>query len=80
MEPHTLRVIKALGQAIREKCTSLGITKKQLAEKTGLRPKTISRYETGNIGPTLLKVVRLSSALEVLPSALMGRVDEILRL
>jgi len=53
-----------------------GLSQEQLAEKTGLFPTDISKYERGISMPTLPRLVRLARALEVSADYLLGLSDK----
>lgn len=41
------------------------ITQKQLAEKIGVQPSAISKYETGKVSPTVEQLEKIAEVLEV---------------
>lgn len=41
------------------------ITQKQLAEKIGVQPSAISKYETGKVSPTIEQLEKIAEVLEV---------------
>lgn len=52
--------------------SNLGITQKDLAEKTGLTEATISRYAKGTISPNEKSICRIADVTNVSPSWLLG--------
>ena len=65
------------GERIRERRQALGLTVEALAERTGLSPATIYRYEAGDISHMRAdKLQPISRALRVAPAWLMGWEDE----
>ena len=61
-----------MGNRIRELRNEQGLTLKELGEKTGLAPNTISQYETGNREPKLKTWQKLADYFEVSVSYLQG--------
>lgn len=49
-----------------------GILEKELAELTGLKPATITRYLRGNNFPSIANIARICKAIEVSPAYLLG--------
>lgn len=61
---------------INSRRVSLGLTMKELADRIGVSEGTISRWESGEISNMKRdKIVALSKALSVSPSAIMGWED-----
>lgn len=58
------------GIAIKKLRTAKGMTQKELAEKLGIEPKTVSKWETGNGFPDVSLVTALCEALSVTEKAL----------
>ena len=50
-------------QSLVETRKSLGITQKELAERTGIAQGDISKLETGNTNPSLHTLVRLAAGM-----------------
>lgn len=61
-----------LGNRIRELRAEKGVTLKELGEKTGLAPNTISQYETGNREPKLKTWQKLADYFGVSVGYLQG--------
>ncbi|WP_430783555.1 helix-turn-helix domain-containing protein [Actinoplanes sp. G11-F43] len=55
----------ALGQAVHDRRTALGISRSELAARTGITPTVISRLEGGAVTPTLPMLHRLASVLDL---------------
>lgn len=56
---------KKIGKFIAENRKGKGMTQAQLAEKIGVTPKTISRWENGNYMPDIVLLKPLSEELEI---------------
>lgn len=56
---------KVLGQQIAAHRRALNLTQLQLAERLGVEPETVSRFERGTSLPSLTRLVELSEVLEV---------------
>jgi transcriptional regulator with XRE-family HTH domain len=54
---------RALGGAIRGRRLAAGVTREQLAERLGLDPTTVARWEDGNRLPTLARLRSIAAAL-----------------
>ncbi|MCK4920936.1 MAG: helix-turn-helix transcriptional regulator [Bacteroidales bacterium] len=54
---------KALGNIIKERRKTLGITQKYLAELAGVNPNTVIRIETGIINPSVEIVNKIAEIL-----------------
>ncbi|MFI6040369.1 helix-turn-helix domain-containing protein [Nocardia sp. NPDC051321] len=54
----------ALGQAVHDRRTTLGLTQAELARRAGMTQPQVSRMEGGDVTPTLPLLHRLSIALE----------------
>ncbi|WP_456598816.1 helix-turn-helix domain-containing protein [Blastococcus sp. SYSU DS0616] len=63
---------KALGQAIRTRRQSLGLSQEQLADRAGIERKSVSRVETGAYSPSVDSLWSISDALEVPLHALLA--------
>lgn len=57
--------MKTFAEKVNEARLSLGLTKKELAEKIGVSGKTIQSYEAGEKRPRQTMLVKLARALEV---------------
>lgn len=62
---------KEFASTLRAERARLGISQKELADKSGLNLATISQYENGEFVPGSDKVVALAEALGVTPNILM---------
>ncbi len=71
------RLCRALGLWVRELRHRRGYTQPVCAERAGISVAYLSEIETGRRNPTVAIVVRLARALDVKPSQLMGRLDQI---
>ncbi len=56
-------LIKELGDTIRERRKTLGITQVHLAELAEVNPNTIIRIENGKINPTIQVINRIAEIL-----------------
>lgn len=62
-----------IGQRIRERRESLGITQVSLADAIGERKQTLYKYETGVVTNIPIdKIEAIASALQTTPASLMG--------
>lgn len=68
---------KAFGMALRELRTAVGISQEQLGFECGLDRTFISLLERGLRQPTLSTLFLLADKLQVTPSAMVQRVEEI---
>lgn len=59
-----------------ERRRAMGLTQKQLAEKSGCSESSISRYETGEYLPHIDPSLRIASALDTSLEYLFGDVDD----
>jgi transcriptional regulator with XRE-family HTH domain len=71
------RLSRALGLWVRELRHRRGFTQPVAAERAGISVAYLSEIETGRRNPTVAIVVRLARALEVKPSQLMARLDQV---
>lgn len=55
-----------LGREIQKRRKELGMTGEQLAERIGVNPNTVRRWETGERIPNVLMIMDLSSILRCL--------------
>lgn len=58
-------------QRLRERLSELGMTQKDLCEKTGIDKSLMSRYFNGIYTPRLDMLITLSNALQCTPNDLM---------
>jgi transcriptional regulator with XRE-family HTH domain len=65
-----LEVARAFGARVRELRLQAELTQEQLAEAAGLHPTFISNLERGYRVPTLVTVLKVASALNLQPEAL----------
>lgn len=63
MSEYELELYKIIGEMIRDRRQSLGITLEQLASDLGLTTKTIQRYETGERKIKINTVMEISKIL-----------------
>jgi transcriptional regulator with XRE-family HTH domain len=63
---------KALGNAVRDRRQSLGLSQEQLAERAGMERKSVSRVETGAYSPSIDRLWDICDALGVSPPALLS--------
>ena len=68
-------VLAALGQNVRQRRETRGLTQEKLAEKSGLDPAYISGIERGLRNPGIRNVARLAKALGFRTSELCEGVD-----
>jgi transcriptional regulator with XRE-family HTH domain len=68
----------ALGEAIRQKRTALGLSQEELAEASDLHITHIGGLETGVRNPSYATLIRLARALETTPGSLLTLADELL--
>ena len=62
-ENHRIIGSVALGKAIRERRTSLGITQPELAELAGISKNTLYKMERGVSNPTVSVLVKVAEVL-----------------
>jgi transcriptional regulator with XRE-family HTH domain len=78
-------ILERLGQRIAATRHRTGLTQAALAERAGIDPVTLSRWETGARSPSICALVRLADVLGVRPGDLLnyetttdqGRLDEL---
>lgn len=63
---------KALGQAIRLRRQSLGMSQEQLADRAGIERKSVSRVETGAYSPSVDRLWSIGDALDMPPHVLLA--------
>lgn len=54
-----------LGNIIKEKRKTIGLTQGELAEKTGIARNTISRYEKGELSPTITALNKIADCMGI---------------
>jgi transcriptional regulator with XRE-family HTH domain len=69
-------LVRALARAVRRTREEQGLTQDALGVRAGIHPTWISHIESGRVNPTFMNFMRISKALGVGPSQLMGRVEE----
>lgn len=69
-------MILNIGARIKHERKRVGITQKELAEKSGLATITIQQYERGVREPRLEIVFKIAKALNVLPTTLIENMDD----
>jgi transcriptional regulator with XRE-family HTH domain len=57
--------MKTIGEKIKEQRESLGMTQRELAEKTELSTRTVNAYEAGSVAPRSLNIKRLCRELHI---------------
>lgn len=67
---------EALGAAICTARKAAGLTQADLAERLGVRPHTVSRYESGEAGVSSVQLMRIEEELRVTPGSLMAGATE----
>lgn len=63
----------SLGQRVRDRREELGLSRKELVQRTGLSYPYVSQIETDDRTPTLVTVKKLAAALEVPLDALLSQ-------
>ncbi len=63
MTPKERRLAKSMGQAMAAKRAQKGLTQGQLAEKLGVEPETISRFERGATFPPIRRLAKIADIL-----------------
>jgi transcriptional regulator with XRE-family HTH domain len=71
-------VAQAFGKVLREVRVEAGLTQEQLGLEAGLRRTFVSLLELGEQQPTLTTITKLAEALNMKPSALISRFEEML--
>ena len=74
-----MSLAKALGQVLKQKRETLGLTQEQLAFEVNLHRTYISLLERGLKSPTLDVIFRISTALKMSPSELISEVEQLYR-
>lgn len=67
---------KTIGQIIREKRTAKGYTQEQLAEKVGVTPQAVSKWENDSAYPDIALIKRLAEILGCSVGELLGEEKE----
>lgn len=65
-------MLNNIGDIIKKKREKLGKTQKQLSKEVGVKPSTISLYETGARKPEIERIKKLASALNTSETELLG--------
>lgn len=68
---------KALGRALRERRTSLGLTAREVGAKIPIDRTYVESVERGERNPSLESLSRLAAALDAPLSVLMSRAEQI---
>ena len=71
----TNRTLAAFGQAVKAYRIAAGMTQEQLAGEVGLHPGYVGTVERGEKNISLLNIVAICHALDVMPSELMTVLD-----
>lgn len=56
---------RKIAERVRQARRGRGLSQEQLAERIGVQPETVSRYETGSVPLSLTMLYRVSDALDV---------------
>ena len=67
----------ALGLAVRERRAHLKISQEELGQRSGMDRTYVGGIERGERNVSFINLVRLAEALEVQPSSLIGRAEEL---
>lgn len=67
-----LPMLNNVGEVIKKRREELGKTQEQLANEVGVKPSTISLYETGARKPEIERIKKLSQALGINETLLLG--------
>lgn len=70
---------QAFGQALRELRLDKELSQEQLSFVSGLHDRHVSRLERGLNGPSYRTLLALADALDVAPSTLLKRAEELMR-
>ncbi len=60
-----ININKSLGESVRKRRKTLGISQEELADRIGRDPRSIVAIETGNRNPTLKTLYKLCRALGI---------------
>jgi len=63
-------------ERLRQLRAEAGMSQKKLAEKSGISPNSIMRYESGKVDPTSFMLCCLADALGVTTDYLLGRSEK----
>jgi len=63
---------KHFGNRLREARVTAGLSQSELEERSGIPKARLSRYENGHVEPSIQTLARLSRALNVSESSLLG--------
>jgi transcriptional regulator with XRE-family HTH domain len=64
------------GQRLREKRAEHKVSQDVLAERTGIHPTAIGRFERGDRNPSLKSILRLARGLSIEPGELVNGLDD----
>lgn len=71
-------VAQAFGKVLREVRLEAGLTQEQLGLEAGVRRTFVSLLELGEQQPTLTTITKLAEALNIKPSTLVSRFEDLL--
>lgn len=71
-----MKAEKVLGDIIKNIRISCSLSQEELSNRTGLDRTYISLLETGKRNPTLVTIIKICKALDILPSELMLKLEE----
>ncbi len=63
LKTNKTKLAKSVGALVATRRKAIGLTQAELAEKLGIEQESMSRIETGNITPSLTRLVSLADAL-----------------
>lgn len=66
------RLLQAIGEALTDCMDRAGVSRGELARRTGIDKSTISRYASGDLMPSIERLDRIAGALGIAASALLG--------
>ena len=72
-------ILRALGQAVRERREQLSLTQAELASATGVKAQRISALERGRINIRYELLLALADSLDVQSATLVMRAEELAR-
>jgi transcriptional regulator with XRE-family HTH domain len=75
--PTTADYRQALGRAVAQRRTELGLTQEQFALRSGLHQRWISNVETGKRNPSYASLRRLAAGLELPTAELIDRATQL---
>ena len=64
-----------ISERIFEKIESLGMTQREFAARTGIKPSTISEWKKNKTNPSSEKIMPICEALDVTPDWLLSGID-----